>query len=511
MLAFVLSICGGHGVAYADGEKEFVEANAFYAKKDYLAAYAKWRYAADRGHAASAHNIAHLLRYGQGVKMDHAAALIWYRKGADGGVVASLGALGSMYEYGLGVKADKAEALKWYRKAVAAGNNAAASAITRLTAPPKTKPKPASTRKTTHVDGTEPMVGEIRLTGVTFAPRGWAYCDGQLLPIAQNQALFSILGTMYGGDGRTTFGLPDLRGRAPMHSMDRHMGKVRYGSKTNALSFATANGKNGTATPGKLALRYIIALHGVFPSRTKSKAGSNRFVGEIVMFAGNFSPYGWYPCDGRLLSTAQNKSLYAIIGKTYGEDEGKFRIPDLRGRFAAHVGSGEGLTPLKIGQKGGGVRAMAAADPTKGSRGLSGLGIHMAIVPEGVDPSTSSVTSYLGELRMLAGGKTPRNWATCDGQRLPISLNTALFSLFGTTYGGDGRTTFSLPGLRGRVAIHAGRGPGLVPVRQGSRSGGVTIAVPDDASGATEKTATADAYLGVRVIVSQQGVYPSRN
>ncbi len=63
----------------------------------------------------------------------------------------------------------------------------------------------------------EPFLGEIRLFGFNFAPRGWAHCDGQLLPIAQNSALFSLLGTIYGGDGRTTFALPDLRGRVPMH------------------------------------------------------------------------------------------------------------------------------------------------------------------------------------------------------------------------------------------------------------------------------------------------------
>ena len=63
----------------------------------------------------------------------------------------------------------------------------------------------------------EPFIAQIMLFGGNFAPRGWALCDGQLLPIAQNQALFSLLGTTYGGDGRTTFGLPDLRGRVPMH------------------------------------------------------------------------------------------------------------------------------------------------------------------------------------------------------------------------------------------------------------------------------------------------------
>ena len=74
-----------------------------------------------------------------------------------------------------------------------------------------------------------------------FAPRSWAFCDGQLLPIAQNQALFSILGTTYGGDGRTTFALPDLRGRAAIHPgtgpglSNRQLGE-RGGSETNTLT-----------------------------------------------------------------------------------------------------------------------------------------------------------------------------------------------------------------------------------------------------------------------------------
>lgn len=65
--------------------------------------------------------------------------------------------------------------------------------------------------------GPEPYIGQIVMFGGNFAPRGWALCDGQLLPIANYNALFSILGTTYGGDGRTTFALPDLRGRIPMH------------------------------------------------------------------------------------------------------------------------------------------------------------------------------------------------------------------------------------------------------------------------------------------------------
>lgn len=78
----------------------------------------------------------------------------------------------------------------------------------------------------------EPFVGEIRMFAGNFAPRGWAYCDGALLAVSQNDALFSLFGTIYGGDGRTTFGLPDLRGRLPIHAgHGPGMTERRLGSK----------------------------------------------------------------------------------------------------------------------------------------------------------------------------------------------------------------------------------------------------------------------------------------
>lgn len=88
----------------------------------------------------------------------------------------------------------------------------------------------------------EPFVGQIQMFGFNFAPRGWAFCHGQLLPIAQNQALFSLLGTTYGGDGRTTFALPDLRGRAPMHFdqgpglSDRQLGEAGGAENVTLIS-----------------------------------------------------------------------------------------------------------------------------------------------------------------------------------------------------------------------------------------------------------------------------------
>lgn len=106
----------------------------------------------------------------------------------------------------------------------------------------------------------EPFLGEIKIVAFNFAPRGWAFCDGQILPINQNQSLYSLLGTMYGGDGRTTFALPDLRGRSPIHvgaadgGTNRALGS-KAGEETHTLTGAETpahthplNGTNDLAT-----------------------------------------------------------------------------------------------------------------------------------------------------------------------------------------------------------------------------------------------------------------------
>src|SRR5438874_2671965 len=170
----------------------------------------------------------------------------------------------------------------------------------------------------------EPFLGEIILVPYNFAPQGWAFCEGQLMPINQNQALFSLLGTTYGGDGRTTFALPNLQGRAPVHAgggavaLGEASGEAAHTLTQNELpqhthpvmasnNQATSNapgghvlavkdrrGKNvygplegstaqrldaaavSTATGGNqphdnmqpsLVLNFVIALFGIFPSR----------------------------------------------------------------------------------------------------------------------------------------------------------------------------------------------------------------------------------------------------
>jgi microcystin-dependent protein len=104
----------------------------------------------------------------------------------------------------------------------------------------------------------EPFLGEIRIMSFGFPPKGWATCDGQLLPINQNQALFSLLGTTYGGDGRVNFGLPDLRSRTPMHMGSSHTLGERGGEQGHTLSISEipthTHVLNGTSTVGTAAI-----------------------------------------------------------------------------------------------------------------------------------------------------------------------------------------------------------------------------------------------------------------
>ena len=81
----------------------------------------------------------------------------------------------------------------------------------------------------------EPFIGEVKVIAFTFPPKGWAFCNGQLLPISQNQALFSILGTTYGGNGTTTFALPDLQGRTPLHTGNGVALGQRSGEESHTL------------------------------------------------------------------------------------------------------------------------------------------------------------------------------------------------------------------------------------------------------------------------------------
>ena len=103
---------------------------------------------------------------------------------------------------------------------------------------------------------------------------------------------------------------------------------------------------------------------------------------------------------------------------------------------------------------------------------------------------------FVGEIRMFAGNSAPRGWSLCDGQLLAVSQNDALFSLLGTIYGGDGRTTFALPELRGRIPIHAGSGPGLTSRNLGSKSGVEEVTLTENQIPAHSHALTATTQAG---------------
>ncbi|MBV8037265.1 phage tail protein [Roseateles sp.] len=140
-----------------------------------------------------------------------------------------------------------------------------------------------------------PFLGELKLIGFNFAPKGWAFCNGQLLAIAQNQALFSLLGTTYGGDGRVNFALPDLRGRAPLHygGSDGIVLGQRGGASTVTLT-ASQLPAHAHALLATSDLANASVPGGAVPA-AKPRGGMNRFApvgSDTVMGASSLAPAG---------------------------------------------------------------------------------------------------------------------------------------------------------------------------------------------------------------------------
>ncbi len=152
----------------------------------------------------------------------------------------------------------------------------------------------------------EPFLSEIRIMSFVFAPKGWALCNGQLLPINQNQALFSLLGTTFGGNGQTNFALPDLRGRTPIHVGSGHTLGERAGEQAHTLSIAelpththvaNASSSVGNAvvptgavlgSPLNLSYRPPDSLTSLLPSTVTNVGGSQAHLNMQPFLALNF-------------------------------------------------------------------------------------------------------------------------------------------------------------------------------------------------------------------------------
>jgi microcystin-dependent protein len=112
------------------------------------------------------------------------------------------------------------------------------------------------------------MLAEIRMFAGNFAPRDWSFCNGQLLSIAQNTAVFALLGTTYGGDGQNTFGLPDLRGRAVVGAgQGPGLPNLQLGQMGGNIQVLTGTAQPHAPSQASLGINFIIALQGMFPSR----------------------------------------------------------------------------------------------------------------------------------------------------------------------------------------------------------------------------------------------------
>ncbi|CAF3146752.1 unnamed protein product [Rotaria sp. Silwood2] len=347
----------------------------------------------------------------------------------------------------------------------------------------------------------------IRTFAFDFAPSNVPKADGRPLFISSNTAIFSIIGTIYGGNGVSYFTLPNLQGIAiismgqgndlSFYNIGDQIGSqqvILIMNQMPAHAHSIPNSFDFTGVTGglqpfsniqpSLSMNYLICIAGIFPSRD-STISQLPFIGQIVPYTGSTIPNGWALAAGTLLPIQTNTALFSIIGTTYGGDgRSTFRLPDLRGRVAVGVAPGSNT---QLGGTNGaefvtltdnnlpshqhslaGSKYNASETDAKGAgQPLDNrqpfLGITYLISLAGIFPShdggsVDPQTAYLGEIFTFAGNYAPQSCAFADGRLLSISQNQALFALIGTMYGGNGQTTFALPDLRDRVPIGSGGG-----------------------------------------------------
>ncbi len=240
-------------------------------------------------------------------------------------------------------------------------------------------------------------------------------------------------------------------------------------------------------------------------------SGNTSDLGEVGMFASDIAPFGWTRPEGQLLDINQNQDLFDLLGTKFGGDGiNNFALPDMRGRIPIGVGSGPGLPTYMLGDQvgsetttlslnqmpdhahnfGNGLSTDLSGAVTQGHSNMQpSLALTPIIATQGTFPSRNSTIisppeeegpsaiglgnsePFIGEVTWIAHDNIPNGWERADGQTLQISSNSALFSIVGTMYGGDGRTNFGLPDLRGRTPVGTGTGSGLDFYDEGTKRG----------------------------------------
>lgn len=254
-------------------------------------------------------------------------------------------------------------------------------------------------------------------------------------------------------------------------------------------------------------------------------------VGMITMFAGNYAPKGYAFCDGQLFAVKDYPDLYSVIGSKFGGDGSTtFALPDLRGRIPLGIGQGPGRVARTLGEQGGSESVTVVAGEGFLSTG-SGIAVSaisampgyvavnflIAVIPDaqGRNPDEEGM---IGEIKMSGFNFAARGRLRCTGALQAITENYALFSITGTTFGGDGRTTYALPELRGRFVLHRGGATAKTsrryvgemnpyPFRPVLSSVGQFFA---QTSESVAQLQLKPPYLGITYSLITQGYYPSR-
>jgi microcystin-dependent protein len=359
--------------------------------------------------------------------------------------------------------------------------------------------------------GDSTQLGEVVPFAGNIIPGGWALADGSILSNSANMDLFHAVGNAYGGDG-THFALPDLRGRTIVGTgtgsglTPRAIGQ-KFGTESETLTIANMpldtmeiirNGVDygktsavGSASPvpynnlqPSLVLNSVIQTTGSIVLSSTTVSGP--FLGEVRTFAGSMAPAGYFPTDGRSISSSSNQNLGSQLALIYGGTGQSFNLPDLRGRVpigaAQSPGDTTGAEAITLQSWPAHAHTDSFDDiivsnklgPIDLTNQNPSLDFNYIINVNGQFPSSGVDTGtgfFLGELVVDASIRTPSGWLPAQGQILSIANYPALFSLIGTTYGGDGTTTFALPNVMDSAIVGAGAGPGLTPRALGATFG----------------------------------------
>ena len=340
-------------------------------------------------------------------------------------------------------------------------------------------------------------LGAIRTFAGSGPVVGTDAANGGLLSIEQYTALFSILGTAYGGDGRVTFGLPNLADTlavGPNNNPNTHPGQA-FGSDNVALTALNLPYSDGGQNQPfdndqpSLTVNYLINIDGSY------KSGGTNLLGEIVPILGNVVPQGYALAEGQLLQISQNGPLFALFGTTYGGNgTTTFALPNLTGETI--VGAGEDfqgnianlgqtfgqdttmLTPQDIPPGFGQVNNQ---QPSLALNYIIDVDAPGSVVASSLSSPAAADAPYIGEVMAYAGtaNTIPTGWMLAEGQSLPISEFELLYTVIGSTYGGNNTALFNLPDLVDRaVAGLGGFNPNLDgPVMLGDSYGsnGLTL------------------------------------